>query len=200
MAAQFNFQLNPELQPPWSSVGSQWYCLKAKVLREHLAAGMLRESAEGVTEVFMPRIRFRRKTRTGRKWFQEALFPGYFFAAFDYRESACQVRSAPGVLKIVHFGGYAPPVPGEAIERLKERMDAGVVEVEERFEVGQEVRLTEGPFAGLTALLTRVMPGRDRVQVLMEFLGNTVRAEVSFSALERPDPLRLKGRDVAFGS
>jgi transcriptional antiterminator RfaH len=178
--------------------GAQWYCLKAQVLREHLAAGMLSDYAEGVSEVFMPRIRYQRKTRTGKKWFQEALFPGYFFARFDYSSSAYQVRSAPGILKIVAFGNYAPPIPDAAIEQLADQVPSeGVVEVVNDFHEGDEVRITEGPFAGLTSVLRRVMPGKERVQVLLEFLGNPVLAEVGLDALEHPDPLRLKGREFA---
>lgn len=179
---------------------AQWYCLKAPVLREHLAAGMLREHAEGVADVFMPRIRFQRNTRTGKKWFQEALFPGYFFARFDYQDSAYQVRSAPGILKIVQFGDYAPPIPAGVIDMLAAHIpEEGVVEVTSEFKAGDEVRITEGPFAGLLSVLKRVMPGRQRVQVLLEFLGNPVLAEVGMDALEHPDPYRLKGRQLAIG-
>ena len=83
-----------------------WFCLKAQTKREHIAADHLRQIV-GVT-VFLPRVRFQRKTVRGLAWFTEALFPGYVFARFDFQQLFRQVNHAPGVRGIVHFGGAFP--------------------------------------------------------------------------------------------
>src|SRR5216117_1854773 len=61
---------------------SFWFCLRAQTKREHLAAIGLRKQYQ--ITCFAPRLRMRKLTRRGAVWFVEAMFPGYFFAQFDY--------------------------------------------------------------------------------------------------------------------
>jgi len=41
------------------------------------------------------------------------------------------------------------------------------------------VTITEPPFSGLEAVVTRVLPAKERVKVLLEFLGRPVETEVA---------------------
>ena len=50
-----------------------WFCLKTQPKHEKLAAQLLRAQAD--LEVFSPLLRFQRVTVSGKKWFEEALFP-----------------------------------------------------------------------------------------------------------------------------
>jgi transcription antitermination factor NusG len=43
---------------------------------------------------------------------------------------------------------------------------------------GDWVKITVGAFVGLEAVITQVLPAKERVKVLMEFLGRNVEAEV----------------------
>jgi hypothetical protein len=44
---------------------------------------------------------------------------------------------------------------------------------------GEEVEITGGAFAGMTAPVIRVLPGRQRAQILVEVMGRAVPAELS---------------------
>src|SRR5204862_2597263 len=94
-----------------------WFCLRSQPRHEHIAARQLALMSE--VEVFNPRIRFARPTRTGPTWVTESLFPNYLFARFDWRTSLARVHYAPGVSGIVHFGTRWPCVPDQAIEDLR---------------------------------------------------------------------------------
>ena len=94
-----------------------WFCLKAQTKREHIAADHLRQIPG--TAVFLPRVRFQRKTVRGLAWFTEALFPGYVFARFNFQQQFRQVNHAGGVRGIVHFGDRWPTIPDEAIAELQ---------------------------------------------------------------------------------
>ena len=50
---------------------------------------------------------------------------------------------------------------------------------------GDNVKLAGGAFAGLDAVVTQILPARDRVRVLMEFLGRKVEAELERAAVLR---------------
>ena len=159
-----------------------WFCLKAQPKREHLAAVGLRKQF-GIT-CFAPRLRARKLTRRGAVWFVEAMFPGYFFAQFDYITQRRAVEHAPGVRGLVQFGDRLAMIDTVTIEGLRRRMEADeVVTIDPELKVGQEVQITNGPFQGLEALVTQLLPASERVRVLLEFLGRSVQMEVSKTTL-----------------
>ena len=80
---------------------SFWFCLRAQTKREHFAAVALRKQHQIVC--FAPRLRMRKLTRRGAVWFVEAMFPGYFFAQFDYVTERRRVEHALGVRGLVQF-------------------------------------------------------------------------------------------------
>ena len=59
------------------------------------------------------------------------------------------------------------------------------------FKPGETVLIADGPMLGLRAVVTRVMPGSERVAVLMEFLGQQTHAEVSSKSLVRDGEERM---------
>jgi len=170
-------------QPPLEAVLSPaWFCLKSQPKHEHIAAAQLRQEMQ--FEVFLPRIRFKRSTRVGQVWVTEALFPGYLFARFDLLESLRRVQSCRGVRGVVHFGDRWPAIPPETIQELQLRLGEEKVRVlTPEFAPGDRVKITGGAFHGLEALVSKVLSGRERVAVLLEFLGRQTTVEVSREAL-----------------
>lgn len=161
-----------------------WFCLKAQTKREHIAADHVRQ-VPGTT-VFLPRVRFKRKTVRGPAWFTEALFPGYLFARFDFQTQFRQVQSANGVRGIVHFGSRWPAVPNDAIKELQLTFtDDSVCTIENSLTEGEQVEVAGGAFRGLKAVISRVMPARERVLILLDFLGRQTAAEVREDELIR---------------
>ena len=162
-----------KLNIPPSLTGDQpscvaWFCLRSQPKHEHIAAGHLRQM-EGV-EVFNPRIRFPRSTRNGKVTVTEAMFPNYLFARFDWKTSLTRVHYAPGVSGVVHFGIKWPTVPNQAIDELRALIGTqGIHVVSDEIAIGDHVTVTGGVFHGLNAVVTQVMPGKQRVMVLMDF-------------------------------
>ncbi len=154
-----------------------WFCLKARPKHEHIAAGALRQQL-GV-ECFSPRIRFRKATKRGAVWFVEAMFPGYLFARFHFRDLHRQVQYAPGIMTIVRFGAHVAAIDAATVAALRTASgDEEVVVFDPTLHVGDAVQITEGSFQGLEAVVTQLLPARDRVKVLLDFLGRQVEAEV----------------------
>ena len=163
----------PEVSP-----GVAWFCLRSQPKHEHIAAGHLRQ-LKGV-EVFLPRIRFRRKTRQGPAWVTEALFPNYLFARFDWQAMLRQVHHAPGVSRVVHFGSRWPTIPDAVVEELRTLFGSEELHVVPvGANVGDAVQIAGGVLHGLRAVVTQVMPGRERVTVLLDFLGRQTAVELS---------------------
>jgi transcriptional antiterminator RfaH len=156
--------------------GLGWYCLRTHRKQEHVAAAHVRILGE--VAVFCPRIRFRRATKVGYVWVTEALFPGYFFARFSLRDMLPLVRSAHGVTSVVRFGEWYPEIADSIIEELRvETEDRVLGESVPPLAPGDRVRLVGGALAGLEAVVTHVLPGNERVRLLLEFLGGDTMAE-----------------------
>jgi transcriptional antiterminator RfaH len=159
-----------------------WFCLRTQPKHEHIAAAHLRE--EPGVEVYLPRIRFRRSTRKGPAWFTEALFPNYLFARFDLATCWRRVHHGRGVREIVHFAGSWPTIPEEVIADLKRALPGKEAQVlPGEAQAGDAVEISGGIFHGLRAVVTRVMPARQRVAVLLDFLGRQTSVELPKSAV-----------------
>jgi len=155
-----------------------WFCLTAQAKREHIAAACLRQASE--VDAFCPRIRFRKHTNRGPVWFVESMFPGYLFARFDYTALHRRVRGRPGVRGFVQFGDRLALLPDRLISEIKARMgNDELVEINTGLELGQNVQITQGPLQGLEALVTRLIAARDRVEILIEWMGRNLHAEAS---------------------
>lgn len=163
--------------------GHAWYCVKTQPKREAVAASQI---AARAVEVFAPRIRFQRRTPRGKVWFEESLFPNYIFAYFDVMENYRAVSTAYGVRGLVRFAGECAKVPEAMIELLRSEAAEPVIILEEScLKEGDAAVVAEGAMIGLQAVITRVMPGGDRVKVLMDMMGTAIEAEIPVSTLEK---------------
>ncbi len=166
----------------------QWYVVRTQTKRERLAAQHLRE-LEGV-EVFCPMLRYRKATRRGKIWWEEALFPGYVLARFPLVERQRAVGYCQGVRGFVKFGSLIPPVPQWFVDEMRETWQENsqndVLTVKPRFEKGDEVELAHGPLQGLKGSVVEVMPGIERVKVLLEFLGQPQMIDIDLFSLLLP--------------
>ena len=161
-----------------------WFCLRTQLKHEHIAARHLRQMED--VEVFLPRIRFRRKTRQGVVWVTEALFPNYLFAQFDWSTSLRRVHHAPGVSHVIHFGNRWPTIPDAVVEELQQTFGQEELHVlSGQPEIGEPVQIVGGAFHGLLAVVSQVMPARNRVAVLLEFLGRQTTVELPLDQVLR---------------
>jgi transcriptional antiterminator RfaH len=155
-----------------------WFCVRTQLKHEHIATANLRLVPD--VEVFSPRIRYRRSTRRGPVWFTESLFPSYIFARFDWRTQLRVVYHSPGVATIIHFGSRWPTIPDDTVTELKTQVGKEELRViEGEPEVGEEVQISGGAFHGLQGIVSRLLPSRMRVAILLDFLGRQTMVEVS---------------------
>jgi len=167
-----------------------WFCLRTQPKHEHIAAAQLRQDLK--IEAFLPRIRFRRSTRSGPAWVTEALFPNYLFVRFDLTARLRQVQAVRGVRCVVHFGSRWPAIPDPVIAELRAALNGEEIKViSQELNPGDTVEVAAGVFHGFQALVSRVMPQRQRVSVLLDFLGRQTAVELDCRQLIRnPEMLR----------
>jgi transcription antitermination factor NusG len=84
----------------------------------------------------------------------------------------------------VQFGDRLALLPDALVSEIKIRTGThDLLEIKEGLEPGQTVEIVEGPFQGLEALVTRLIAARDRVEILIEWMGRSLRAEAAVGAL-----------------
>ena len=95
--------------------------------------------------------------------------------------------------RIISFGSDVPAVPEEFVEGLKaevSKLESGDEEVEVNWKVvvGEIVEIADGPFKGMEGQILEVKPATERVNILLEFLGDEKSVEVSLFDLILANP------------
>jgi len=159
-----------------------WYCARTQPKHEHISSANVR--ARLGLDVFSPRLRLERATRRGIVRVIEPLFPCYIFVRCNLAEKLDAIRHIQGISSLVHFGHQIPVVPDEVIEELKECFEFDEpMGAQDCLRPGTEVVVGEGPFMGSSGLVVRALPGRQRVEILLDFLGRTTVAKVERKSL-----------------
>jgi transcriptional antiterminator RfaH len=156
---------------------STWYCARTKPKHEHIAAGNLTKHLG--LEVFHPRLRMERVTRRGLVRLVEPLFPGYIFLRGLTQDRLDEVRFVTGISSLVHFGQQIATVPVHVIEELRQCFDLNEpLFVEDSLSIGAEVTVGEGVLQGSKGTVVRILPAKQRIMILVEFLGRTTITEL----------------------
>jgi transcriptional antiterminator RfaH len=159
-----------------------WYCARTKPKHEHIAAATLRKNSG--LEAFLPRVRMERATRRGAVHSIEPLFPCYLFVRCSLDEKMDEIKHSNGVNGLVKFGGKAAVVADSIIEELQDCFENDEpMNVENRLTPGSEVSVAGGAFDGMRALVLRNMPAKQRVQILLDILGQPTPVEVDRNAV-----------------
>lgn len=116
-------------------------------------------------------------------------YPGYMFVQMDLdNETWHLVKNTPRVTGFVGGSRNPPPVPDAEVERitamLRDDEEEGPRPVMD-FEVGEEVRLTEGQYASMRGKIEEINEGRGKLRVIINMFGRPVPTELSFHQVEK---------------
>jgi transcription termination/antitermination protein NusG len=134
------------------------------------------------TESVMEVVKGQRRTTT-RKF-----FPGYMFVQMVLDDRTFHlVKNTP---KITGFlGGTKPtPVPEREITGVQTNMSEGgkpKPKARVTFEVGDSVRVIEGPFASFSATVEEVKSDKQKLKVSLSMFGRATSVELDFSQVEK---------------
>lgn len=168
----------------------QWYIFQSKARKEDLLCEQLRIRE---VEIFFPVLHVDPVNPRARK--VKPYFPGYVFARVDLEDRGrSTLEWIPGAVGIVSFGGDPAVVQDHFVSTLRQHLDtvnAARARASEKYQPGDVVAIRGGPFAGYEALFDVHLPGRDRVQVLLNMLeGQQVKVELSADSISRKDEPR----------
>ncbi len=153
---------------------ANWYVLQTQRHRERVAQVVL---AEHEVPSYLPRILQWPRPAVGSAI--APMFPGYLFVLATWANDFGRIERTPGVKEFVRFGNEPATVDERVIAFLRSREGAdGLIHCEAGVQEGTEVRITHGPFRGLTAIVEQRLPARERICVLMNLLQRETRVQL----------------------
>lgn len=161
-----------------------WFLLYTKPRQEEVALTHLQNQHY---HAYLPRL-LGETLRRGRKCVQSMpLFPRYLFIQLQVGlegPSWAPIRSTRGVSHFVRFGQKPVQVDHRLIEALRQAEAGQGQSPAPLFEPGERLRITQGPYTGLTAIF-RMEDGESRASVLIELLKKPVPLSLPFDTLSR---------------
>jgi len=153
---------------------SRWFALRVKPHFEKTVAAIARNKGY---EEFLPIHRCRRRWSDRFRSVELPLFPGYIFCQLN-PEFRLPLLTIPGALHFIGIGKVPAPIDDEEIAALQAAMQSGLwAEPWPFLDVGQRVRLEEGPLAGLEGLLIEVRK-KQRLIVSVTLLRRSMAVEI----------------------
>jgi transcriptional antiterminator RfaH len=93
------------------------------------------------------------------------------------------------VAGVIHFGGHWPTIPDGVLAELRAAMgDEEVRVINNECNPGDLVEITTGAFHGLQAIVTLIVPAKQRVAVLLDILGRQATVELGGEQLVPKSP------------
>ena len=179
-----------------SEIEKKWYVLRAisgkeSKVKEYLEADIKNNShlGEYVSQVLIPTEKVY-QVRNGKKILKERTYlPGYVLVeAALVGEVAHHLRNTPNVLGFL--GGLDNPTPLRQIEvnRILGTVDELQDITEDTsipFEVGETVKVAEGPFSGFNGVIEEVNNEKKKLKVMVKIFGRKTPLELGFMQVEK---------------
>lgn len=167
-----------------------WFALRVKSRTEKVVSTIARNKG---FEEFLPLYQSRRRWSDRFKSVEMPLFPGYVFCRFN-PEFRLPLLTIPGVMGLVGVGKVPVAIEDAEIAAIQAAVGAGLMAEPYPFlELGQTVRLAEGPLAGLEGLLVEVRK-QQRLVVSVSMLKRSVAIEIDRQWVR---PLDAAGRELS---
>ena len=135
------------------------------------------------SEIIMERVKGQVKKS------QRTVFPGYIIVNMVMNNDTWYlVRNTP---KVTGFVGYdkmnPPPLPDKEVEEILFAIQEGKGKIEPkiRFDKGDNIKVTDGPFNNFTGSVEEIKPEKGKVKVLLNIFGRTTPVELDFIQIEK---------------
>jgi len=177
-----------------TSTRHKWYIVHAYSNFEKKVAESIREQAhaqgldDAFVEILVPtedvvEIRRGRKINAERKF-----FPGYVLVKMDMTDETYHlVKNTPKVTGFLGSGSKPMPVSEREVARIIGAIEEGVERPKPTitFEIGETVRVTDGPFASFNGSVEQVDEERARLRVTVSIFGRATPVELEYGQVEK---------------
>ena len=175
-------------------MAKRWYIVHTYSNFEKKVAESLKEQAvqkhleDSFEQVLVPteevvEIRRGRRIKTERRF-----FPGYVLAKIDLTDEVFHlIKNTPKVTGFLGSGLKPVPISDAEANRILNQVAEGVERPKAaiRFEVGEQVKVAEGPFASFMGQIEEVDEERSRIKVAVSIFGRPTPVELEYGQVEK---------------
>jgi len=175
-------------------MAKRWYIVHAYSNFENKVAESIREQAkqrglsENVEEILVPKEKVT-EVRRGRKIDTERKFyPGYVLVKMDLTDEVFHlIKNTPKVTGFLGSDNKPMPISDAEANRLLQQVQEGIERPKPSvsFEIGEQVRVSDGPFASFNGVVEEVDDARSRVKVAVSIFGRATPVELEFGQVEK---------------
>jgi len=176
------------------TMDKRWYIVHAYSNFEKKVAESIREQSKqrGLADLFdeilvptekVVEVRRGRKVDTERKF-----FPGYVLAKVELTDEAFHlIKNTPKVTGFLGAGDKPMPISEAEASRILHQVQEGIERPKPSvsFEVGEQVRVSDGPFASFNGTVEEVDDARSRLKVAVSIFGRATPVELEFGQVEK---------------
>jgi len=175
-------------------VALKWYIIhtysgfEQKVRSAILERAKARGLDQYIANVLVPTETVEEMVKGERRLSSRKFYPGYVLVQMEMNDETWHlVKDTPKVTGFIGSKEDPVAIPEEDAAKIIFQMQEGVLRPKPKikFETGDKVQVTEGPFANFTGVVDEVKADRGRVRVMISVFGRPTPVELEFTQLEK---------------
>lgn len=169
-----------------------WYVIHTYAGYEEQVADNLRQRVESlgisdrIFDVIVPKEKQIEIKNGKRKTVEKRIFPGYVLVDMIVTDDTWYVvRNTPNVTGFIGFGVRPTPMSKEEIDRIKKRMGVEEPKYKIELEIGELVRITDGPLKNFEGKVEDIDNDRGKIKVSVNMFGRETPVNLDFLQVKK---------------